>query len=140
MSDRTAPSLHEVEWARHVNGRWLVGETLRKDAADYLDYLSKVDPARLVESCRRARRLFDHRRPGEDPKPWFYPGLFSLATLPEARRYLRGHDFTIACIPALRGYGLGALQSDIVRPDTADKLRRVRAALAGLREEGATPG
>lgn len=129
MSDRTSNFASDLDWVRHVNRRWIVGETLREDAESYLDFLAKTDPERGRASSRRARRLFQQRPPGEDPKPWFYAGLFSLATRAEAQRYLKSHDFTLACIPGFSAYGLGALQSDEVRPDTAAKIRRVRAAL-----------
>lgn len=32
---------------------------------------------------------------GLDPKPWFYAGLFSLATADEARRMLASHPLTL---------------------------------------------
>jgi hypothetical protein len=121
----------DIGWVRHVNGRWIVRESLRADASAYLDHLAAKDPGRLTESCRRARVLAV-THPGEDPKPWFYSGLFSLATQEEAARFLKGHDFTIACIPRLAGGGLGTLQVDEVRPDTAGKIRRVRAALEAM--------
>lgn len=106
-------------------------ESLRGDASAYLDHLAGVDPGRLGESCRRARVLTTNH-PAEDPKPWFYSALFSLATEDEAKRFLKGHDFTIACIPRLARGGLGALRVDEVRSDTADKIHRVRAALEAM--------
>ena len=121
----------DIGWVRHVNGRWIVRESLRADASAYLDHLAAADPARLRESCRRAKDLVT-THPTEDPKPWFYAGLFSLATGAEAARFLKGHDFTVACIPRLAGGGLGALRVDEVRPDTADKIHRVRAALEAM--------
>ena len=121
----------DIDWVRHVNGRWIVSESLRGDALAWIDHLSIVDPARLHEVCRRARLLINSQS-GEDPKPWFYGGLFSLATREEAARFLKGHDFTIACIPRLADDGLGAIKVDEVRPDTAEKIRRVRAALEAL--------
>jgi hypothetical protein len=121
----------DIDWVRHVNGRWIVRESLRGDAEAWLDHLAASDPARLHEVCCRARRLTS-ANPGEDPKPWFYAGLFSLATREEASQFLKGHDFTIACIPRLDGGGLGALRVDEVRPDTADKIHRVRAALDSM--------
>lgn len=121
----------DIDWVRHVNGRWIVRESLREDASAFLDSLSATDPDRLRESCRRARSLTS-AHPGEDPKPWFYAGLFSLATEAEAARFLKGHDFTIACIPRIARGGLCALRIGEVRPDTADKIQRVRAALESL--------
>jgi len=121
----------DIDWVRHVNGRWIVRESLRGDAEAWLDHLTATDPARLHEVSRRARRLTS-ANPGEDPKPWFYAGLFSLATREEASQFLKGHDFTIACIPRLADARLGSLKVDEVRPDTAEKIRRVRAALEAM--------
>jgi hypothetical protein len=118
----------DIDWVRHVNGRWIVRESLRQDAAAWIDHLFATDPARLREVSRRAR-LLTNSQSGEDPKPWFYAGLFSLATREEASRFLKGHDFTIACIPRLADARLGSLKVDEVRADTAEKIRRVRAAL-----------
>lgn len=125
------PPDDDIDWVRHVNGRWIVRESLREDAAAFLESLSGTDPDRLRESCRRARSLTS-AHPGEDPKPWFYAGLFSLATEAEAARFLKGHDFTIACIPRLADCSFRALRVDEVRPDTAEKIQRVRAALEAL--------
>ncbi len=61
---------------------------LRKNAAFYLDHLARTDPARLHRSCRRVKLLADQFGHTEDPKPWFYAALFSLATIPEAKRFL----------------------------------------------------
>ncbi len=36
-----------------------------------------------------------------DPKPWFYSGLFSLATHDEARNFLADHLVTLAAVPAM---------------------------------------
>jgi hypothetical protein len=124
-------SPEDIDWVRHVNGRWIVRESLRGDAEAWLDHLAATDSARLHEVCRRARRLTT-ANPGEDPKPWFYAGLFSLVTREEASRFLKGHDFTIACIPRLADARLGSLKVDEVRPDTAEKIRRVRAALEAM--------
>ncbi|HRQ88278.1 MAG TPA: hypothetical protein PLA50_05735 [Bacteroidia bacterium] len=122
----------DIRWARHVNGRWLVRESLRSDADAFLDHLAAVDPARFGRSCSRARRMMDHRQSDEDPKPWFYAGLFSLATREEAARYLKSHHFTVACIPAFDGFGIGVLRVEELRTDSVDKLFRVRQALAEL--------
>lgn len=121
----------DIDWVRHVNGRWIVRESLRQDAAAWIDHLFATDPARLREVSRRAR-LLTASQSGEDPKPWFYAGLFSLATHEEASRFLKGHDFTIACIPRLADARLGSLKVDEVRPGTAEKIRRVRAALEAM--------
>ena len=70
--------------------------------------------------------------PEEDPKPWFYAGLFSLATLAEAERFLSGHDFTIACIPALADSDFGSLHPGEVGLPTWEKILRIRAVLNRL--------
>lgn len=124
----------DIDWVRHVNGRWLVRSTFRADAAAYLDHLASVDPDRLLASCGRARRLA-RSQSGEDPKPWFYAALFSLATLEEARRYLRGHDFTIACIPKFADTDLGSFHPGNVGVSAWEKIERIRAAITALDAE-----
>ena len=121
----------DIDWVRHVNGRWIVRESLRGDTSAYLDHLASVDPVRLREACGRARGL---RRfhPDEDPKPWFYAGLFSLATQDEAARFLKGHDFTIACIPKFAKTQLGSLSVEDLVEETAEKIRRIREELDRL--------
>ena len=121
----------DIDWVRQVNGRWIVRESLREDTAAYLDHLAATDTARLHEACRRAHTLTnDH--PEEDPKPWFYGGLFSFATEAEAARYLGDHDFLIACIPKFAKTNLGSLRVDELGEETAEKILRIRAALEEL--------
>jgi len=126
----------DITWVRHVNGRWLVRDRLRADAAAFLDHLAAIDPERLREACHRARITSDRRARNEDPKPWFYSGLFSLATHAEAVRFLRGHDFTIACLPKLDKCDLNTLPSETLREETSDLLRRVREAITALDAQG----
>ena len=126
----------DIDWVRHVNGRWLVRSTFRADAKAYLDHLASTDPDRLRISCGRARRLARSHR-DEDPKPWFYAGLFSLATPEEARRHLRGHDFTIACIPGLADTELGSFHQGNVGVATWEKIARIRSAITALDAESA---
>lgn len=121
----------DIDWVRHVNSRWLVRSTFREDAQAYLDHLASVDPERLRRSCRRARHLSRLHR-DEDPKPWFYAGLFSLASLPEARRYLKNHHFTIACIPALADSELGSFHPGNVGVSTWEKIHQIRSTLSAL--------
>ena len=90
-----------VAWVRAANARWLVHHGLREDAADYLDHLAAVDPGRLKRSCGIARSMVQRCGSASDPKPWFYAGLFSLATAEEGRRFLAGHKFTRMAIPEL---------------------------------------
>lgn len=125
-------TLDEIDWARRVNGQWIVREGFRQTAADYLDALERTDPERLVRSCARARRMLDLRERTEDPKPWFYAGLFSLATPEEAARFLRGRDFTLACLPACDDLDLGSMNLDTVSLETLATIGRIREAVSGL--------
>lgn len=121
-----------VAWARRVNGRWIVHHGLRDDAVAYMDSLAAADTQRLRQCCARSWRLVHECPPGEDPKPWFYAGLFSLATPDEARRFLASHDFTTACLPSLaKAADLGSLP-DNVAPQTQEKLEHIRKALGRL--------
>jgi hypothetical protein len=119
-----------VAWVRRVNGRWIVHETLRQCAADYLDHLERIDPERLARSCRNARHLAEGQGYLEDPKPWFYAGLFSLATIPEAEQFLADHAFTLAAIPSLAESMPKCLKRDSVGEETWRKICRIRAAVA----------
>lgn len=122
----------DIAWVRKVNARWIVREGFREAAAAYLEALERDDPERLGRSCARARRTLDLRDPSDDPKPWFYAGLFSLATPEEAALYLRDRDFTLACLPALDGLDLGAMDRAAVSATTRAAIDRIRAALGAL--------
>lgn len=122
----------DIAWVRKVNARWIVREGFREAAAAYLDALERDDPERLWRSCARARSMLDRRDPLDDPKPWFYAGLFSLATPEEAARYLRDRDFTLACLPALDGFDLGSIDRAAVSARTRTTIDRIRAALGSL--------
>jgi len=84
-----------VETVRRINRRWIVHGGLRDTAAAYLEELREKDPARLRRSCELAMDLVHGESGGLDPKPWFYAGLFSLATADEARRMLASHPLTL---------------------------------------------
>lgn len=125
-------TLDEIAWARRVNGQWIVREGFRQTAADYLDLLEADDPDRLSRSCLRARQMLDLRERTEDPKPWFYAGLFSLTKPEEAERFLRGRDFTLACLPHLEGLDLGSMNLETVSLETLALIARIRTALGTL--------
>lgn len=72
------------------------------------------------------------RRKAEDPKPWFYSGLFSLATGEEAARYLATHRVTKAAIPATAGDPDVELWLDRVGPETQALMQRLRDAISSL--------
>lgn len=124
--------IDHVEWARRVNGRWIVHRGLDHSLAAYLDHLEKIDSPRLVRSCRLAHRLVHSIEPMEDPKPWFYGGLFSLATEAEARKFLAGHPLMAAIVPCLQSdeHLPAVLKSAGQR--THDKIRRLRETLDRL--------
>ena len=104
---------------------------LDRDAENYLRHLEETDPARFERSCRNARRLTDLRKRSEDPKPWFYAGLFSLATPEEAERFAGTHWLTSVAI-AEEDPRLTAESAELV-----EKLGRIREALARVRNETA---
>lgn len=124
-----------VAWVRRVNGRWIVHEAMRGCAAGYLDHLEQTDPERLRRSCRIARHLAESQGVAEDPKPWFYAGLFSLATPDEARLYLADHAFTRSAIPALAETMPNVLSRETVSGETWAKIGRIRAAVAEITAE-----
>lgn len=90
-------------------------------------HLSALDPARLELACRNAHVLMEQRERWEDPKPWFYAGVFSRATEEEVTRFLGRHPFTRAAV---------SRDEDVLSTETStrgmEKLLRIRAALAGL--------
>lgn len=132
MPGRDAIPRDAVEWAGWVNDRWIVHHGLKEAARDYLEKLQREDPERLRNACERARRLVKLCGPGRDPKPWFYAGLFSVATLEEATHYLEGRWFTASCIPAFADT-LGKHMAPVgVGPEAQAKLKRIRAAVDEL--------
>lgn len=78
------------------------------------------------------------RRKAEDPKPWFYSGLFSLATPEEAARFLATHRVTKAAIPSSAGNPDVELWLDRVGPETQALMQRLRHAIASLNPQ--SPG
>lgn len=87
-------SSDSIAWVRRVNSRWIVHQGLDENAQAYLDHLEQVDPQRLKRSCRNAHLMVHQKGALEDPKPWFYAGLFSLATNEEVERFLAAHWLT----------------------------------------------
>jgi hypothetical protein len=129
MHDKEPASLDYVAWARGVNAEWIVHRGLNRKAADYIEHLAKVDPARLERSGRAAYLLTRKRDPADDPKPWFYGGLFSLATADEAKEFLASHSFTAALVPAARENPKLKAWLAKVSPKTCDCIGRIRKAL-----------
>ena len=116
--DSTMPP---VDWAKRVNGTWLVRGGLDEAAEKWLRHLDATDPARLEAACTTARAMCGMRDPLADPKPWFYAGLFSVATRDETARFIPGHRVTKAAIPVMQG-----------DPDVMHWLERVGGETTGL--------
>src|SRR5690606_25369759 len=128
MTDTT----DDLAWVKRVNSRWIVRQGLRESSAAYLDHLAATDPEKMMRSCRRARHLTHQSGSGEDPKPWFYAGLFSLATDEEASRFLAEHPFTLAALPRYAGKMPGYLCPDRVAQTTWEKVLRIRQGVTAL--------
>lgn len=130
----------EVAWVRRVNDRWIVRQNLRESAAAYLDHLAAIDPERLQLSCACAKHLTETYGKKEDPKPWFYAGLFRMATPEEAERFLAKHDFTFSAISGLTEAKAPFLEKAMVHDHTTEKLRRIRDVLQNLGPKGVFGG
>lgn len=132
------PHLPPREWARRVNRSWIVRDGLADHAEAWLDHLAGLQDGRAEIVSKAALRMCDLRSPLDDPKPWFYAGLFSLATPEEARRFLGGHRVTKATVPSMRDDEDVRLWVARVSAETLamlDHLRDgVRATLATLTE------
>ena len=120
-----------VAWANRINGRWIVHHGLDQRARAYMDHLAKIDPRRLERSCQLAHQLAREAAP-EDPKPWFYAGLFSLATVEEAEEFLANHWFTLSSIPSLRAQSCPASTAGAIGQAASDKIAQIRQTLSRL--------
>ncbi|WP_265596187.1 hypothetical protein [Verrucomicrobium sp. BvORR106] len=126
------PDLLEA-WIRRVNDRWLVRSGLNHHARAYMDRLVVADPRRLARSCEIVHRLMKLHDPESDPKPWFYGGLFSLATPEEESQYLDGHRFTRMLLPSTPEGRVRAEAEDLeLAPEV---LRRVQNIRSQIREQ-----
>lgn len=119
-----------VAWAKRVNSRWIVHGDLNRNAGLYLDHLALTDQPRLVASSRNAHLMTGWCDPMEDPKPWFYSGLFSLATTEEAGTFLADHWLTrmVTASPEK----LAATSPENRAETTLEKIQRIQVALAKL--------
>ncbi len=122
--------LSAVDWVRRVNRSWIVHNNLNDQAEAWVIYLGNQADGRLEISCDLARRMCDVRDPLDDPKPWFYAGLFYLATAAEAKRFLDIHRVTKATVPAMTGDESVDLWVNRISPETRELLERLRDALA----------
>ena len=129
-------SLPPIDWACRVNRSWLVRGGLDQHAAQWLRLLKVTHDDRLPLCCLAARAMCGLRAPLEDPKPWFYAGLFHLATADEARALLTSHPVTMASVPALQDDPSVQKWMQQVKPETRELVARLRAGLARLGDEG----
>lgn len=129
---KSLDSLEPVAWARQVNGRWIVHNDLNRSAEAWLDHLATLNDGRLLRACETARAMSGIRDSLDDPKPWFYAGLFRLATAEEGRQFLAHHRVTRACVPALTNDSEVLLWLDRITPETRRLLDRLGEALARL--------
>lgn len=121
--------IDHIAWARKLNGRWIAHNKLNDTAAAYMDYVAAADHERLARSCRLAHLLVHTLEPAEDPKPWFYGGIFSLATRPEASKFLVGHPLLASVVPALQKGDRLPSTLESVDGTTRRKILRLRDAL-----------
>jgi hypothetical protein len=119
-----------VDWARRVNRSWLVRSNLNDHTEAWLDYLAELDDGRLLRSCQIARDLCNLRQAHDDPKPWFYSGIFQFATAAEAKDFLEAHRVTKSLVPAMENDPDVLLWLDRVGPETCELLKRLRRDLA----------
>ena len=134
---RKEPATAPVDWAKRVNRAWIVRGHLNEQAEHWLEHLAALDDGRLRLSCENARAMCGLRDSLDDPKPWFYAGLFSLATPAEAREFLASHRVTKALLPSMADDGEVRLWLDRVGPETHHLLDRLRQALARVIEDSA---
>lgn len=122
-------NLDPLTWANTVNNTWIVHNNLNNSAEDWLLHLARLDDGRLIRSCEIARRMCSLRDPLDDPKPWFYAGLFHLSTRQEAIQFLPNHRVTRATVPSMADDQEVALWLDRVTPETRAILDRLQKAL-----------
>lgn len=129
MNPNKKPDESHVEWARRINSRWIVRRDLRDHAEAYLKHLEQVDTERLSQSGRFAYEMLKLRPSLQDPKPWFYAGLFGLATPLEVAEYASDHSLLAAVLsPSRTGNGWG-LSDASIRKETRDLIKVLRASL-----------
>jgi hypothetical protein len=126
-----------VEWAERVNRSWIVHSNLDDQAEAWMHYLRDLNDGRLELSCQIARTMCDLRDSLDDPKPWFYSGLFHLAMADEARRFLANHPVTKATVPAMAEDENVLRWREHISPATYELLERLRVALLQARESEA---
>lgn len=96
--------------------------------------LAELNDGRLRKSCEIAHSMCMFRDRTTDPKPWFYSGLFSMATEKEAIEFLGTHRITKALVPSMRNDEGVRLWLERVGPETHELVNRIRAGLDHLME------
>lgn len=129
---KSLDGLDPVAWARKVNGSWIVHNDLNRSAEEWLRHLEDLNDGRLLRSCQLARGMCRARDPLDDPKPWFYSGLFHLATADEARRFLHLHRVTRSTVPAMADDEAVRLWLERIPPETKVLLDRMREAVGNI--------
>ncbi len=133
---KSLDSLDPITWAKTVNDKWIVHHNLNNSAEDWMQHLAALDDGRLVPSCEIARAMCAARDRMVDPKPWFYAGLFHLATAVEARKFLANHALMRATVPSLASDETVNLWLEGNTPETLALLNRLRTSLAGTVSSG----
>ena len=122
-----------VDWVRRINRSWIVHNNLNDQADAWITYLADLGDGRLNSSCEIARSMCDLRDSLDDPKPWFYAGLFHLATEAEAKRFLETHRVTKATVPTMVEDESVRLWIARISVETRELLERLRNALIEAR-------
>jgi hypothetical protein len=130
MAIKTERTIDYAAWVKRANARWITHYSLSLDAEAYMNHLTQVDARRLLASSHNAYLMVWQHDQREDPKPWFYSGLFSLATEDEARKFLAEHWLT-RCVTAL-SMDFFMLPFESMNEITLEKIRRLRGAVAKL--------
>ena len=129
---KSPQNLPAVDWVKRVNHTWLVKSNLNQHADAWLDHLASLDDGRLQRSAENARAMCGIRDRLDDPKPWFYAGLFSLASPAEVKQFLATHRITKATVPSMVDDEEVNLWIDRVGPETQELLARIRRGIARL--------
>jgi hypothetical protein len=126
-----------IDYAKRVNRSWIVRHGLAERAEEWLIYLEQADAARLRQACVVAREMCRARERSEDPKPWFYAGLFATATEDEVQRFLANHRLTPAAVVSMwQSLAVQKWMAEVC-PETLDLLHRLRSNLRRIYDSDA---
>ncbi len=125
-------SMPPVDWVKRVNQSWIVRHGLAERADEWLAHLEQHDNRRLVTACETAQAMCRVRDRSEDPKPWFYVGLFSGATAAEAKQFLANHRLTPASLPSMWDDDGVARWIKGISPETRALLEKLKHGLRNV--------